>query len=75
MASKPTLGGSIGRGGVRSALDSSIESLNLSKNICDIPSAQAVFGSFSDLLTILRVRSLPFYSIALKVHDYAGRHS
>ena len=39
-----------------SLLDVAIEGLNLAKDVCVIPPAQAVFGSVSILLTMIRVR-------------------
>ena len=44
-----------------SLLDVAIEALNLAKDVCGIPPAQAVFGSVSILLTMIRVRS-PLFS-------------
>ena len=38
-----------------SLLDLAIEALNLAKDACGIPPAQAVFGSVSILLTMIRV--------------------
>jgi hypothetical protein len=45
-----------GRDGVLSTLDVVIQTLNLAKDACGIPPAQAVFGSVSALLTMIRVR-------------------
>ena len=42
-----------------SLLDVAIGVLNLAKDVCGIPPAQAVFGSVSILLTMIRVRFPP----------------
>ena len=39
-----------------SLLDGAIKALDLAKDVCGIPPAQAVFGSVSVLLTMIRVR-------------------
>ena len=44
-----------GRDGVLSTLDLIIQGLNLVKDTCGIPPAQAAFGSVSALLTMIRV--------------------
>ena len=44
-----------------SLLDVAIGALNLARDVCCIPPAQAVFGSVSILLTMIRVRS-PLFS-------------
>ena len=46
---------------VLSLLDAAIGALNLARDGCCIPPAQAVFGSVSVLLTMIRVR-LPLFS-------------
>jgi len=43
-----------------SALNMVIESLNLAKEISSVTPAKAVFGSVSVILTMIRVRFLPF---------------
>jgi hypothetical protein len=45
-----------GRDGVLSALDIVIQGLDLAKDTCGIPPAQAVFGIVSALLTMMRAR-------------------
>lgn len=47
-----------GRGGVLSTLNVAIEAQNLAKEISNIVVAKPVFGSVSDLLTIIKVRPL-----------------
>ena len=42
-----------------SLLDVAIGALNLAKDVCGIPPAQAVFGSVSILLSMIRVRFPP----------------
>ena len=44
-----------GRDRVLSALDIVIQGLNLAKDTCGIPPAQAAFGTVSALLTTIRV--------------------
>ena len=44
-----------------SSLDVAIKALNLAKDVCGIPPAQAVFASVSILLTMIRVR-FPLFS-------------
>jgi hypothetical protein len=52
----------IGHDGVLSALDIVIQGLNLAKDTCGIPPAQAVFGTVSALLTMIRAR-FPHFAI------------
>ena len=51
-----------------SLLDAAIEALNLSKDVCGIPPAQAVFGSVSILLTMIRVRFPLFFDDIFWIH-------
>ena len=51
------------RSNALSLLDVAINTLNLAKDVCGIPPAQAVFGSVSILLTMIRVRFLLFLDI------------
>ena len=50
-----------GRDGVNSTLDLVIQGLNLAKDTCGFPPAQAALGAASVLLTMIRVRSLLIY--------------
>ena len=61
-----------GRDTVLSALNIAIETLNLAKDISTIAPAQAVFGSVSILLTMIRVRFLPFSDDTLQVYMQSG---
>ena len=61
-----------GRDSVLSALNIAIEALNLAKDISTIAPAQAVFGSVSILLTMIRVRFLPFSDDTLQVYMQSG---
>ena len=45
-----------GRDGALSTLDVFIQTLNLAKDTCGIPPAQAAFGAASFLLAMIRVR-------------------
>ena len=45
------------RDGALSTLDAYIQAVNLAKDTCGIPLAQAAFASASALLTMIRVRS------------------
>ena len=61
-----------------SLLDVAIEALNLAKDICGIPPAQAVFGSVSILLTMIRVRFPPpsddlFWTLTCNQDSMANR--
>ena len=51
-----------------SLLDVAIGALNLAKDVCGIPPAQAVFGSVSILLTMIRVRSSLFSDDLFWIH-------
>ena len=44
-----------------SLLDAAIEAMNLAKEVSSVTPAKAVFGSVSALLTMIRVRLLPFW--------------
>ena len=61
-----------GRDTVLSALNIAIEALNLAKDISTIAPAQAVFGSVSILLTMIRVRLLSFSDDTLQVYTRSG---
>lgn len=61
-----------GRDDAISMLNEAIEVLNLAKEISSVTPAQAVFGSFSVLVTVIRVRSFPFYDDELLIHVYPG---
>ena len=63
-----------GRDSVLSALNIAIEALNLAKDISTIAPAQAVFGSVSILLTMIRVRFLSFSDDTLQTHARSGLH-
>ena len=61
-----------------SSLDVAIETLNLTKDVCGIPPAQAVFGSVSILLTMIRVRFPPpsddlFWTLTCNQDSMANR--
>jgi len=60
------------REGVLSSLNVAIEGLNLAKEIAGIAPAKAAFGSVSILLTMVRVRFLPFCDDGFRVHMYPG---
>jgi len=49
-----------GQDGALSSLNVAIEGLNLAKEIAGIAPVKAAFGSVSVLLTMVRVRFLPF---------------
>ena len=55
-----------------SSLNVAIEAMNLVKEVSTIPPAKAVFGSVSILLTMIRVRFLPFSDDVCQVHMYTG---
>ena len=57
-----------GRDGVLSALNVTIEALNLAKEICSITPAKPAFGSVSVLLTMIKVRLLQSPDYGLRVH-------
>jgi len=56
------------RDGVLSTLNVAIEAMNLAKEISSVTPAKAVFGSVSVLLTMIRVRFLPFSDDTFQVH-------
>ena len=51
-----------------SLLNAAIEAMNLAKEVSSATPAKAVFGSVSALLTMIRVRFLPFCGDELWVH-------
>jgi len=57
-----------GRDGTLSSLNVAIEAMNLAKEIFSIAPAKAVFGSVSNLLTMVRVRFLVFYDQMFHIH-------
>ena len=59
-----------GRESVLSALNVTIETLNLAKEICSVTPAKAVFGSVSVLLTMIKVYLLPLLDYSLPVHIF-----
>ena len=61
-----------GQNGVLSSLNVAIEVLNIAKDVSGIAPAQAVFGSVSILLTMIRVRFLPFSDDTLQVYMQSG---
>jgi hypothetical protein len=61
-----------GRDGALSSLNMAIDALNLAKDIIDIAPAKAAFGSASVLLTMIRVRFVPFCNDGLEVHTHPG---
>lgn len=61
-----------GRDGVLSTLDVIIQGLNLVKDTCGIPPAQAAIGTVSALLTMMKVRFLLFRDEKLLVHVHPG---
>jgi hypothetical protein len=72
MAPNPT---TVGRSdGALVTLNAAIDILNLAKDACGIPPAQAAFGAVSILLTMIRVSSLQFCGDGLLVHIYPGFH-
>ena len=50
-----------GRDGVLSSLNMAIDALNRAKEVSSITPAKAVFGSASNLLTLVRVSFLPVH--------------
>ena len=66
-----------GRDVVLPTLDVLIQALNIAKDVCGIPPAQIALGSASTLLTMIRVRPPPLYSLRkdeLLTHVYLGHH-
>ena len=61
-----------GRDDALSALDVVIKGLDLAKDACGIPPAQAVFGTVSALLTMIRVRPITSSDDELLVHVCSG---
>ena len=63
-----------GRDGVLSTLDVFIQTLNLAKDTCGIPPAQAAFGAASFLLTMIRVRLPPLCEGRLLTRIHPGHN-
>ena len=63
-----------GRDGALSALDVVIKTLDLAKESCGILPAQAVFGSASAILTMIRVGLIRFYTMSPPVYICLGLH-
>ena len=57
-----------------SALNVTIEALNLAKEVSSITPAKAAFGSVSVLLTMIKVCYLLSYGRILHVHVWPGFH-
>jgi len=57
-----------GRDGALSLLNVAIDTLNLAKEVSSITPAKAVFGSVTILLTMIKVRCLPFCGETFQVH-------
>lgn len=63
-----------GREGLRLTLGVFIQTLNLAKDTCGVPPAEAAFGCAGVLLTMILVRSLPLYEYELLDRVSAGYH-
>jgi hypothetical protein len=63
-----------GSDGALLTLNAAIDILNLAKDACGIPPAQAAFGAVSILLAVIRVSSLQFGGDGPLVHIYPGFH-
>ena len=61
-----------GRDGALSALDAPIQVLTLAKDTCGVRPAQVALGSAVALLTMIRVRFLPFYNGGILTLVYPG---
>ena len=61
-----------GQNGVLSSLNVAIEVLNIAKDVSGIAPAQAVFGSVSILLTMIRVRFLLSFDDTFQAHILSG---
>ena len=59
------------RENVLSSLDAAIGAMNLAQEISNLTPAEAVFGSVSILLTMIKVH-LPFRGDGLQIHVYSG---
>ena len=57
---------------VISALNVTIEAMNLAKEVSSVTPAKAVFGSVSALLTMIKVRFPPSADGVFKVHAKSG---
>ena len=64
-----------GRDGVLSLLNVAIDGLILAKELSSVTPAQAVFGSVSVLLTMIRVRFLLFCDEPFQVYTQPGHDS
>lgn len=53
-------------------LEAAIKDLNLAKDTYNLPPAQDAFGSVSDLLSMIGVRSLLFRGDKLLIHIFPG---
>ena len=60
------------RDGAISALNATIEAVNLVKEISGITPAKAAFGAVGVLLTMLKVRFLPFCNHPSQIHTHLG---
>ena len=63
------------RGGVVSALDMAIASLNIAKEATNATPVNAVVRSVAILLTMIRVNSLPFRDEVFEAHTKTGHGS
>ena len=59
------------RDGILSSLNVAIEAVNLAKEVSSVTPAKAAFGSVSILLTMIKVRFLPYDEIS-HVHKWSG---
>ena len=57
-----------------SLLNAAIEAVNLAKEIASVTPAKAAFGIVSVLLTMVKVRSLPFRNDLPQAHSYPGQY-
>ena len=63
-----------GRDGTLSKLNVAVDALNLAKDVCGYPPAQAAFAAASSLLTMIRARGLQFCGDWLWTHVFTGHH-
>ena len=63
-----------GRDGILSPLNVAIDGLNLAKELSSATPAKAVFGSVAVLLTMIKVRFLPFSDEIFQAHTRLGYH-
>jgi hypothetical protein len=63
-----------GREVVLPTLDVFIQALNIAKDACGIPPVQIALGSASTLLTMIRVRFLPFREDYPLTHVHQGHN-